>query len=52
MVKDLLYISKKLLNYLNANHDLTDEEKEYIIYVVIKVMDLSTFVLEDIKPLK
>lgn len=46
MVKDLLYISKELLNCL-INYDFSKEESEYIINVVIKTIDLSIFELEN-----
>lgn len=47
MVNDLLHISKELLKCLNSNYDFNKEEREYIMSVVIKTIDLSIFELEN-----
>lgn len=47
MVKDLLYISKELLNCLNTNDNFSKEESKYIINLVNKTIKLSIFELEN-----
>ena len=49
MVKDLLYISKELLNYLNSNDSFSEEERKYIIGVVIKSINLVMIASENIE---
>ena len=38
MVKDLLCISKELLNYLNSNNNLSEDERNYILSVIHKII--------------
>lgn len=47
MVNNLLHISKELLNCLNSSNDFNEEEREYIMSVVIKTIDLCNLELED-----
>ena len=41
MVKDLLCISKELLNCLNSNNNFTEDEKNYILDVIHKMIIIS-----------